>query len=196
MRLVPTLLSLPAIAGCALFLGGDTQRPILPPFPRTIQSAGTGTIECFHKDHSAGSPAKQCEKGIPVRIDFRLDEQGQRVCVAVLDYEILTVRTQAKRTKIVWEIDGPKGYEFATRDANGKPIDGVWFARRKNPTDPTKPDAIYDGFGMENGSDRRRYKAEVLPGAPEKKSFDHGANVVGPNGPCRPWDPVIINQDN
>ena len=196
MRSGLIIVSLALLSSCALFQGLDPQRPILPPVPRSLQITGTVKIDCYNKDHQAATNANRCDKGIPVKIEFMTNREGKRVCVAVLGYKELVVHTAQKRTKVVWEIDGPAGYEFATRDSDGKLINGIWLLRQKNPSDPTKPGAIYDGFGMDNAVHKRRYKAEVLPGAPEKKSFDHGANVIGPDGPCEPWDPIIINQDN
>jgi hypothetical protein len=145
-----------------------------------------GVYHCVSPGHSNPNKYPKCHDGIPVIVLLKEASDG---CLALVPYRTLMIHTNRDKTKVVWKLFGPDRYEFDLAK-------GIELRRKQNPTDPTLPDAIFEGGGREaNGT----FSWTIRLGAPEKKEFEHDARVLDPKNPgehCERIDPLITNVDN
>jgi len=137
-----------------------------------------GEYHCAEGSHPQHKLYGDCD-GIPAVV---LLKPGG--CIGLLPYKSLTIHSEMKRTKVVWQIFGPPHYAFDTR------FDGI--ALSATPGDPSVPSDNYDK--KDNGG--RKFKWELKESVPTRL-FYHLPNIVDtsttPPTPCEPIDPRMIN---
>jgi len=134
-----------------------------------------GIFQCVDSDHPKANKYPDC-KGIPV-IVLQKSSGG---CLSLVPYAGLIIHSERKRTKIIWQIYGPKGYEFA---ANGIEL-------KKVSSGTLNPGDVYSDSQHQGD----RFKWELKQGAIFPGAMAHQAHVVDPSGmDCEPIDPVAIN---
>ena len=139
-----------------------------------------GDYHCAEGSHSSHGRYGDCDN-IPAVVLLKPDGS----CIGLLPYADLWIHSNKKRTKVVWQIFGPPGYQFDT----GK--DGIEIDKQSS--DPTLPGSNYDGKQNQG----RKFKWELKEDALTPRQFYHLPNIVDPNGvPCEPIDPGMINLVN
>jgi hypothetical protein len=133
-----------------------------------------GIFHCADPKHPAIAKYPDC-RGIPVIV-----LQTQQGCLSLIPYAALVIHSDRKKTKVIWQIYGPQGYEFAS--------DGIQLSRLIGGT--LNPGDVY--ANKQHQGDR--YKWELKQDAIFPGGMAHDARVVDPSGtPCEPIDPVAIN---
>lgn len=135
-----------------------------------------GIYQCADPSHPKRTLYPDC-KGIPV-IVLQKTTGG---CLSLIPYAGLIIHSERKKTKVVWQIYGPTGYEFAAAN-------GIELRRLSGGT--LNPGDVY----TQSQHQGDRFKWELKEGAYFPGGMAHDAHVVDPSGvPCEPLDPVAIN---
>jgi len=197
VRVAAIAVALLSLAACAPIVAQTDRAPPPPsdrsapapsardlPLPKDVKvgarsALGTavlndGIYHCADPQHPLLSKYPDC-RGIPVIVLVT-----QKGCLSLIPYAALVIHSDRKKTKVVWQIYGPVGYEFAGN--------GIELSRLNGGT--LNPGDVY--ANKQHQGDR--YKWELKQGAIFPGGMAHDAHVVDPNGvACEPIDPVAIN---
>lgn len=136
-----------------------------------------GDFHCAEQTHPKRALYPDCNS-LPVVV--LLKPKGG--CLSLIPYVNLYIHSERKRTHVVWEIIGPKGYQFA--EGNGIAL---------TTSDGSDPGMTYDSKKHMG----RHFKWELRDSAVFPATIYHVANVVDEQGvPCEPIDPGMINVVN